>query len=149
MTSRNEIGTQGDGGTASRITSWHAAVFFQVFALMIYVLLPIWYTVVLVSSGSVSEYLPHETPANGTTIVEVVPFSVIWALILYFTLKRKKGALLGSIMYCVFWLIILPVSFVTGVLLAPDFSDFVFFPTIILLAIFSAIAYRSFPKGTR
>ncbi len=142
------MGTQGDGGTASRITSWHAAVFFQVFALMIYVLLPVWYAVVMISPGSVSEYLPHENPATLATISEAGAFSAIWALLLYFTLKKRKIALLGSVVYCVFWLIILPIAFATGVLL-PDFSDFVFLPTAILLAIFSAMAYRSFPKGTR
>ncbi len=149
MTAQRELGAKGDGTVAPRISSWHAAVVFQVFTLMIYVVLPIWYSVVLVSPGSVSEYLPHQTPVNGTTIAEVVPFSVIWALLVYFTLKSSKVALLGSIAYGIFWLIILPVAFVTGGLLAPDFSDFAYFPIIILLVIFSAMAYRAFPNKAR
>jgi len=120
-------------------------LFFQIFALMIYAMLAIWYAVVLVSPGSVSEYLPHQMPVTPTYIIEVVPFTLIWVLVLYFTLKMKKMALLASIAYCIFWLVILPIGFATG-LLAPDFSDFVFIPTVVLLVIFSAMTYRSFPK---
>jgi peptidoglycan/LPS O-acetylase OafA/YrhL len=138
--------SQKEGVKSDNITSWHAAVFFQVFALIIWVMLPIWYAVVLISPGSVSEHLPPE-PGTVTvaTFSEILPFTVIWALVLYFTLKRKQIALLASIAYSVSWLILLPVYFVTGGT-SPDFSDFVFFPTVILLVVFSAMAYKSFPR---
>lgn len=132
----------------SRVTWWHAALFFQIFSLMIFLALGVWYIVVASAPGYISEYLPAESPANATTILGDFIVAIIWLAIVYFTWRQKKPAFLASIAYTLFFLVFVSIDFLyaKSLVSAPDFSDFIWYPASVLVIIFSVMTYRSLPR---
>lgn len=124
--------------TSVAVTSWHATIFFQFFVALIQVLLAVWYTIVMISPASVSEYLPHEQAPTILMISRFVVAAAIWLPIMYFTWKRNRMGLLASIIYSTALLIIVPVLISSGNG-HPDFSDLILFPVDILLVIFGLL----------
>jgi peptidoglycan/LPS O-acetylase OafA/YrhL len=105
--------------------------------------LGLWYYVVSVSPGSVSEYLPREEPADITTIGPAFLFAVIWLAPFYLTWKRRRVGLLGGAVFGLVNLVAVLVAFITKFLPAPDFSDFLYFPMLVFGIVASAMAWRA------
>jgi hypothetical protein len=123
-----------------RLDPRHIPLFLQILLLVGQVILSVWYFVVMVSPGSVSEYLPPEIAATPTNILAVLPVSVFWIVLIYATLKWQRG-LLVSLAVAVSFVILIPLIYLTKYLV-PDFDDFLSFATLVLLSIFSARGYR-------
>ena len=125
-------------------------MFFLTFQLMIFSALGVWYIIVASAPAYISEYLPPESAATATVILSNFIVAVGYLVIIYFVWKQKKLALLASIGWNLLWLIFISITFVyaKSLLSAPDYSDFIWYPTNVLLIIFSVMAYRSLRKYT-
>lgn len=132
--------------STSRVTSWHVALFFQIFDFMIIFALAVWYSLVATAPSLISEYLPAAEPADVTTILGSLVSAVLWVPVIYFVWKQKKVALIASIVYSLSLLVLVLLIFLSKSS-APDFSDLLIIPVNVLIISFSAMAYRTFSKG--
>ena len=133
-----------------RVTWWHASLFSQIFSLMIFLALGVWYIVVASAPGYISEYLPAESSADATTILGDFVIVMIWIVLVFFTWKQRKPAFLASVAASLFLLVLVSISFLyaKSMLSAPDFSDFIWYPDSVMIIIFGVMAYRSFSRKT-
>ena len=99
-------------------------------------MLGIWYALVRSFSGSISEYLPAETPANYTTLVLYFVFAVVWLAVLIVTWRTKTTGLLAGALWGLFGVVGAILEFIVKAFSAPDFSDLLFFP----ISIFGIVA---------
>ena len=129
--------------STSRVTPWHAALFFQIFDFMIALALAVWYGLVATAPNLISEYLPAAEPADLTTILGSLVVAVLWVPVIYFMWKQKKVGLVASIAYSLSLLILVLLALLSKSASAPDFSDLLFFPVNVLIILFSLMAYRS------
>ncbi len=111
---------------------------------LFYAMLAVWYYVVSAAPSSISEYVPGESPANSSTIALYAVFALIWLAVLYLSWLGKRVALLGASVWALIGVVLATLGFATGMFAAPDFSDFLFFPTSIWGIIVCALAWRSF-----
>ncbi|MDG7042576.1 MAG: hypothetical protein JRM98_00420 [Nitrososphaerota archaeon] len=129
---------------ASLQMTWlHATLSLQFFVSLIQFMLAVWYAVVLFSPASISEYMPSEQTPSPFLIARFIVVGAVWLPIIYFTWKQRKAGLMASLAYSVALLIVVPLVVLTGSSGHPDFSDFVFFPTLVLLVISSVMGIRS------
>ena len=133
--------------SSPRVTSWHVALFFQIFDVMIAFALAVWYSVVATAPNLISEYLPAAEPADVTTILGSLVVAAVWVPVIYFVWKKRKVALIASTVYSLSLLVLVLFALLSKSASAPDFSDFLFFPVNVLVTIFSAMTYKSLPKG--
>lgn len=124
------------------MTWLHATLSLQFFASLIQFMLVPWYAVVLYSPASISEYMPSEQTPSPFLIARFIVASAVWLPIMYFTWKQRKAGLVASLAYSVALLIGVPLIILTGSSGHPDFSDFVLFPTLVLLVISSVMGIR-------
>ena len=128
------------------VTSWHVTLFSLIFLLISQFTYAAWYTAVMLTPGSLAEYLPHEVAATIPNIIGSASVSVVWILLIYFTLKNKRGALLASFGVAVLILALYPIDLAEKWFL-PGFGDFLTVGVTILLLVASWMAYRSYPKN--
>ncbi|MDG6988639.1 MAG: hypothetical protein JRN21_04860 [Nitrososphaerota archaeon] len=127
---------------AGGIGTWHATVLFQSFVAFVQFVLAPWYAFVMLSPGSISEYIPSEQPPSGFLVLRFVVAAAVWLPIIYFTWKRKRAGAAASAVYSAALLIIIPAAILSGSG-RPDFSDFVLFPIDALLVVFSVATLRA------
>jgi hypothetical protein len=132
-----------------KLTSWQASVFFQLFGLLILMGYLVWYALEIYLPTKISEYLPHQFSVNVSDLALLVPFVFVWVAIIVFTVKRNRNALLASAAINLVALITVCLLYVTpafmGSVVKPNFGDVVSDPILLLAAIFSLLAYHSFP----
>jgi hypothetical protein len=143
LSSLSSTGTEASRSSTPRITAWQAAFLFQVFMVLFYVMLAIWYYIVGAFPKSISEYMPGESPANLSTISLYIVFCLVWLAVLYMTWRGERIALLAGAVWGLFGVVGAILGFTTGLFRAPDFSDFLFFPISVIGIIMCAKAWRS------
>jgi hypothetical protein len=134
-----------------RITVWHGAVFFQIFGLLVLIVSAAWYFLIVYAPGSLSQYLPAEFAVNLTTDLVWPPIVAAWGVILYFTFKGKKAALIASLIYSLLLVVGVLATYASptlngGIIARPSLDDLVTIPIAVILIVLDALAYRSYSR---